>query len=169
MLSVLHSMLADALASLGARASAGMILTPKPKYSISSIRRVNIMADHMYPITLAFKPVHMVQWFRVSSHDYTIPHFNTLRLRHNGRHFADDTFKCILVNKNVWISNEISLKYVPWGRIDNNPASVQIMAWCRTGNKPLSEPMMVLFIDAYMSHSASMGQPWIGWLLFEKI
>ena len=34
---------ADALATLGARASAGMVLTPKPEYSVSSNRRVNIV------------------------------------------------------------------------------------------------------------------------------
>ena len=30
------------------------------------------------------------------------------------------------------------------------------MAWRRIGDKPLSEPMMALFTDAYMRHSASM-------------
>ena len=29
--------------------------------------------------------------------------FNTLRPRQNGRHFADDTFKCIFLNENFWI------------------------------------------------------------------
>ena len=37
--------------------------------------------------------------------------FNTLRLRQNGRHFADDTFKCIFMNENVWITINISLKF----------------------------------------------------------
>ena len=27
--------------------------------------------------------------------------FNTLRPRENGRHFADDSFKCIFVNENL--------------------------------------------------------------------
>ena len=69
--------------------------------------------------------------------------FNTLRPRKNGRHFADDMFKCIFLNENVWIPIEISLKFVPEGSIDNNPALFQIMAWRRPGDKPLSEPMMV--------------------------
>ena len=68
---------------------------------------------------------------------------NTLRPRQNGRHFADDMFKCIFSNENVWIPVEISLKFVPKGSINNNPALVQIMAWRRPGDKPLSEPMMV--------------------------
>ena len=69
--------------------------------------------------------------------------FNTLRLRQNGRCFADDTFKRIFLNENVRISITISLKFVPKGAIINNPALVQIMAWRRLDNKPFSEPMMV--------------------------
>ena len=69
--------------------------------------------------------------------------FNTLRTRQNGRHFPDDTFKCIFLNENVWISIKISLKFVLKGAINNIPALVQIMAWRRPGDKPLSEPMMV--------------------------
>ena len=69
--------------------------------------------------------------------------FNTLRPRQNGRHFANDIFKCIFLNKIVSIAIEISLKFVPKGPINNIPALVQIMAWRRSGDKPLSEPMMV--------------------------
>ena len=69
--------------------------------------------------------------------------FNTLRPRRNEQHFADDIFKCIFVNENVWISIKISLKFVPKGPISNIPALVQIMAWCHLGDKPLSEPKMV--------------------------
>ena len=46
----------------------------------------------------------------------------------NGRHFADDIFKCIVLNE----------KYVPKGPIDLKRALVQVMAWRRTGDKPLS-------------------------------
>ena len=68
---------------------------------------------------------------------------NNLRPRQNGRHFADDIFKRIFLNENIWIPIKISLKFVPKGSINNIPALVQIMAWCRPGDKPLSEPMMV--------------------------
>ena len=68
---------------------------------------------------------------------------NTLRQRQNGRHFEDDTFKCIFLNENVWIPITISLEFVPKGPINNIPALVQIMAWRRRGDKPLSESMMV--------------------------
>ena len=46
----------------------------------------------------------------------------------NGRHFAYDISKCIFLNENVWIPIKISLKFVPKGQINNNPALVQIMA-----------------------------------------
>ena len=68
---------------------------------------------------------------------------NTLRPRQNGRRFAYDTFKCIFLNENVRISIKSSLKFVPKGPINNNPALVQIMGWRRSGDNPLSEPMMV--------------------------
>ena len=80
---------------------------------------------------------------------------NTLRPRQNGRHFPDDIFKCIFL-ENIWISIQISLKFVPKGPINNIPALVQVMAWRRPGDKPLSDSMMVKFTDAYMRHSASM-------------
>ena len=69
--------------------------------------------------------------------------FNTLRPRQNGHCFADDTFKRIFFNENVRISIKISLKFVPYGTVNNIPALVQIMAGRRLGDKPLSEPMMV--------------------------
>ena len=71
---------------------------------------------------------------------------DTLRPRQNGRHFADDIFKFIFLNENVWIPIKISLKFVPKGPINNIPALVQIIAWRRPGDKPLSEPMMVGFL-----------------------
>ena len=67
--------------------------------------------------------------------------------------FADNIFKCIFFNGNVWISIKISLKFVPKGPINNIPALVQIMAWRRPGNKPLSEPIMV----SLLMHNASLG------------
>ena len=68
----------------------------------------------------------------------------------NGRHFADDIFKCISLNEKFCILNQLWLKFVPKGLIDNKWALVQVMAWCRTGNKPLPEPMLIQFTDAYM-------------------
>ena len=66
-----------------------------------------------------------------------------LRPRQHRRHIADDIFKCIFLNKNLWISLKISLKFVPKVPIINIPTLVQIMAWLRPGDKPLSEPIIV--------------------------
>ena len=63
---------------------------------------------------------------------------------------AGDLFKCIFLNENVRISNQISLKFVPKDPIGNKSALVQVVAWCRTGDKPLPEAMMAHFSDAYM-------------------
>ena len=46
-------------------------------------------------------------------------YLNSTPLGQNGRHFTDDMLKCIFLNENIWISNKISLKYVPWDLIDN--------------------------------------------------
>ena len=56
--------------------------------------------------------------------------------------FASAKFKYIFLNENFWISNQISLEYVPVGHINNIPLLIQIMGYHRTGVKPLSEPMM---------------------------
>ena len=37
--------------------------------------------------------------------------------RQNGRHLADDIFKCIFVNEIVWIAIDISFKFDPKGQI----------------------------------------------------
>ena len=66
---------------------------------------------------------------------------HTLKPRQNVRHFADDIFKCIFLNENIWML--ISVKFVARGPINNIPAFVQIMVWHRPGDKSLSEPMMV--------------------------
>ena len=42
---------------------------------------------------------------------------NTLRPRQNSRHFPDDILKWIFLNKNIWISITISLKFVSEGSI----------------------------------------------------
>ena len=64
----------------------------------------------------------------------TVTWLNTLRPRQNGRHFADDTFKCMFLNENVRIAINISLKFVPKGSINNIPSFVQIMACRRPGD-----------------------------------
>ena len=63
--------------------------------------------------------------------------------KHNSDHFADDNFKCIIFNENIWISVNISSKFIPKGPINNIPQLAQMMARRRPGDKLLSEPMMV--------------------------
>ena len=82
--------------------------------------------------------------------------YHRLRLRQNGCHFTSGIFKRILLNENVRIFINISLKFTPNGPVDNVSALVQIMTWRRTSNKPLSEPMMAFFTDEYKHLSASM-------------
>ena len=68
---------------------------------------------------------------------------NTLRPRKYGCHFGDNSFKCMFLNENAWLSIEISLKFVSNVPTNNIPALVQIMASRWPGNRLLSEPVMV--------------------------
>ena len=86
---------------------------------------------------------------------------NTLRTRQNGRHLANDIFKCIFFNEYVWILIKISLKFVPKGQIDNIPALVQIMVWRRPGDKPLSGPIMV----SLLTHRYITRPQWVNFYL----
>ena len=85
---------------------------------------------------------------------------NSLRPRRDRRHFADDIFKCIFLNKKVRISIRISLKFVPKFRINNIPSLVKIMAWRRPGDKPLSTPMMV----SLPTHICVTRPQWVNWI-----
>ena len=70
----------------------------------------------------------------------------------NGHHLADGIFRCIFVNEKFGVFITISLKFVPWGTIDNIPVLVQIMVWHGRDDKPLSEATPARFTDAYMRH-----------------
>ena len=97
------------------------------------------------PVSREFFNRHLTEiraW--ISNHIYKIfcgmlSFINILRPGQNGHHSADDIFKRIFFNENVWISIKISMMFV----LKNITALVQIIAWCRPGDKPLSEPMMV--------------------------
>ena len=51
-------------------------------------------------------------------------HVNTLKPKQDGRRFADDTFKRILLNENFIILIKISLKFIPKCPIDKIPSLV---------------------------------------------
>ena len=78
---------------------------------------------------------------------------NTLRHNSDWAHFPDDIFKSIFLKMKTLIAINISLKFVPSGPSNNNPALVQVIVWRRPGDNPLSEPTMV---NLHMRHSASM-------------
>ena len=44
---------------------------------------------------------------------------DTLALGQNGRHFANDIFKCIILNENIWIRIIFSLKLAAKGQTNN--------------------------------------------------
>ena len=114
---------------------------------------------------------------RLVIHSTARTYINTLKPRQNGRHFADDTFKCIFLKENIRISTKISLKFVPKCPIDNIPALFQIKAWRRPGEKPLSEAMMVSLLThicvvrpqwvnsniVYINTSIYSDKPWTIW------
>ena len=64
-----------------------------------------------------------------------------------------DTCMYLLIDENVQISIQISLKFVAKGPITNIQALFQIMAWRRPADNPVSELMMARFTDTYMRHS----------------
>ena len=86
---------------------------------------------------------------------------NTLRLRQDESHFADDIFKCIFLNENLWFTINISLKFVPKHLFNNISALVQIMAWRRWGDKSLSVPMMVSLLMHICVTQPQWVKPWM--------
>ena len=50
--------------------------------------------------------------------------FNSSPPGENGRLFADNILRCIFMNEKFCISTKISLKFVPKGPVDSNPALV---------------------------------------------
>ena len=65
----------------------------------------------------------------------------------------------IFFNENVWISINISLKFVPMSPISNIPTLVQVMAWRRPDDKPLYKPMM----SRLPTHICVTRPQWVKW------
>ena len=70
-----------------------------------------------------------------------------------------NAFSWMKMYENVWISINISLKFVPRGPINNILTLVQVMAWHRPGYKPLSELMMVRL----PTHICVTRPQWVNW------
>ena len=56
----------------------------------------------------------------------------------------------------IFITIQISLKFVSNYSNNNKSALVQVMTWCWAGDKPLPEPVMMQFSDTYMLHHAAV-------------
>ena len=65
---------------------------------------------------------------------------------------ADNIFKWIFLNEDIWILIKILLIIVPSSPINNIPVLIQVLAWRWIGEKPLSESMLARFTNAYMQH-----------------
>ena len=81
-----------------------------------------------------------------------------MRPKQNGRHFADDFFKCIFLSENVVIFVKISLWFVRMDPIDYISVLVQVKACCRIDDTPLPEPMLTKMFDAIWRHYTSLYQ-----------
>ena len=64
---------------------------------------------------------------------------------------ADDNLKCIFLNENDIIPNQIPQKLVSRSPINNKAVLVQVIARHRTGETTLPELMLTRFTDAYIS------------------
>ena len=106
--------------------------------------------SHTQNVTTDLVPLLYLAW-------HSIFLINTLKQRQNGRHFPYDIFKWIFLNENVWLSINISLKFVPMSPINNISTLVQVMAWRRPGDKPLYEPMM----DRLPTHICVTQSQWV--------
>ena len=77
-----------------------------------------------------------------------MPIFNSSRPRQNGCDFAEDNFKCIFMNGNIWISIEILVKFAPKDLINGRLWLVQIMVWRQAGENNIIWTNDALFSDA---------------------
>ena len=66
--------------------------------------------------------------------------------------FCRRHFRCIYVNEICWILKPNSVKWVPWGLIDNKP----VWAWRLAGAKPLPYLMLTKMSDVTWRHLATM-------------
>ena len=80
---------------------------------------------------------------------------STLRLRQNVCHFADDVFKCIFLNENFWISNNMSMKCVSQGLIDNI-SLIQVVAWCHQATSHYLNQWWLWSLLMHICHPASL-------------
>ena len=119
----------------------GALVTPTPG---PVCRRLDLALLHLLVVWCMSVPARQLDTWGAFLKDFYISFVLTHWGRNKtGRHCTHAIFKCIFVDEDMWISINISLKFVPQCQINNIPALVQIMAQRRPGDKPLPEPMMV--------------------------
>ena len=106
---------------IGARPSAALILTLK--WYLTSPK--TCYAKLVILTKCTFKVTGIISRIRMQYH---------IMAETNGRYFADDIFKCIFLNENIWISINISLKFAPKGQINNIPTLVLCKISKQLGN-----------------------------------
>ena len=99
---------------------------------------------------------HTKSWVWLITHAL-IP-VNTLRLRQNDRHFADDILKCIFFNENAWIPIEISLKFVLPGVQLTISQQCPDNGLAPTRQQPITWTIGDLFIGAYTYASLDLNE-----------
>ena len=72
-------------------------------------------------------------WGVTAPHKFMQMYITHLPPEQDGRHFADDKFKCIFMNNMFCILTSISLTFVLKGPNGNKSVLVQLMAWRQTG------------------------------------
>ena len=79
----------------------------------------------------------------------------SLHIEAKTKHYADNLFKCMSLNKNMWISINVSLKCVPKCQINNILSLVLVMIWRpdKATSDYLKQWGQVQFTDAYMHPS----------------
>ena len=102
------------------------------KLRVTGLCAGNSLGTDEFPTQLASYAEHVSIWWR----------HHAMGSRQNGWHLLHGIFKCIFFNENCFILIQISVKVVPSGSINNNPALVQIMAWRRWTDRPLFGLMM---------------------------
>ena len=108
------------------------------RHSIKMIYRPNGLFCYEYSFAIYCRPMDIYQWKYVIVCDPVLPRsIYKLKSRHNGWHFPDDISKRICLDENVWISIEISLKFVPRGPIDNISSLVPIRIYASLGPNEL--------------------------------
>ena len=108
------------------------------KKLLSPVKYTELDSSCITPLQLA------LLWWKEHGLDFNsvqLKHIlNTMKLRQNGHHFADDIFKQIFGTTIIPFLFNFTERYYR-GFNCQYDSMVQIIAWHRSGDKPLSEPM----------------------------